>query len=272
MRAGWGWLLVFGLSGCALTNERDASFEDVRKPPGVLLLLVGGNSEGAGDKGLWPMRETVAEDLARALAMERAAISTDYMTWTGEPAESDGLLPGRADWWHGHLPIAQRLSHHASTGAISTLVVVGWSNGGATAAQLSAYLAATPQVPRVDLLVTLDPVSTFTARPSETGAGTWLNVYTRSEGLEKLNFGNAIALLGGAWNEFHEPDHGPGPVPALQWCMRGNHGESLRMWRAGVVPSAPFQDWASRTRQSLHSQATPARPQPTLTLSAQACP
>ena len=87
MRAGWGWLLVFGLSGCALTNERDASFEDVRKPPGVLLLLVGGNSEGAGDKGLWPMRETVAEDLARALAMERAAISTDYMTWTGEPAE-----------------------------------------------------------------------------------------------------------------------------------------------------------------------------------------
>lgn len=244
-------LLLCSLQGCAISNHRDGSFEQVIAPPGVMLLIVGGNSEYAGDKGLWRIRKQVAEDLARALGLQRQEVSTDYVSWSGDAGESPGMFPQNKDSLNGHLLISERLANHQRAGRFSLLIIVGWSNGGATAAQLSAYLTGQHTPMPVDLLVTLDPVSTFTPRPAHSGAEVWLNVYTRSTMWDRLtDSGNWIAALGGAWNQFSE---GAG-VPALQQCIVGNHGEAERMWEAVIVPSPAFAAWAASARARLKTE------------------
>lgn len=244
-------LLCLASTGCvSLANRRDNTFQQVQEPPRVLLLLVGGNSECSGSNGLWPIREQVAADFASHVGLPRDRVSTDYVAWTGDPGDHSGCLPGSLQYVSGHLAIASRIASYGAPDSNRLLAVVGWSNGGATAAQLSDYLNAQRGAAQVDLLVTLDPVSRLTKPPANSGAKTWLNVYTRSEGLDKLRSDNIIAAAGGAWDGL--------PGPDLVECMRGNHGEAARMWGAVVVPSAQFKAWSAVARQQLGTTSAPA--------------
>lgn len=245
-------------SGCiSLANRRDNSFEQIKEPPRVLLLLVGGNSECSSSNGLWPIRERLAEDVAAHIGVTRSRLSTDYVAWTGDPGDHAGCLPGDKDYLSGHLAIARRLASYGPSGSNDLLVVIGWSNGGATAAQLSDYLSKLTGSKQVDLLVTLDPVARLTERPKDAGAKTWLNVYTQSTGLDKLRSDNIIAAAGNAWDHFDGPQ--------LAECMSGNHGEAGRMWEAVVLPSAQFRDWTAKARQKLGTTSAPEPRIPTLT-------
>ncbi len=232
------------LAGCSLfKNHRDDKFTQIKIPPQLLLLLVGGNSECRANKGLWPIKDDITSDLSAALGLDEGVISTDYIAWTGDPADDPGCLPGNAQYLNGHIAITRQLKSYAALEHTTQLVVVGWSNGGATAAQLSEYLYDTTGIRQIDLLVTLDPVSILTSRTDSAQAKLWLNVYTESSGFNKLRLTNIIAFFGGAWNDFDGPD--------LVTCMKGNHNEVLRMWRGIILPSMQFQDWANNTRRIL---------------------
>lgn len=245
-------VFAFGVvvSGCIpFVNHRDNSFQQVKAAPRVLLLLVGGNSECSGKSGLWPIRERVATDIASHLGVPRDRVSTDYVAWTGDPGDDSGCLPGTRQYLSGHQAISRRLSSYGPPSSNDLLAVVGWSNGGATAAQLSEYLNGQDGTRPVSLLVTLDPVSRLTERPKDSGAKTWLNVYTQSTGFDKLRSDNIIAAVGNAWDGF--------TGPKLIECMKGNHGEAERMWGAVVLPSAEFKDWTARARQMLGTVKEP---------------
>lgn len=239
-------IAVAALAGCAFRgNQRDESFQHDTTPRRVTLVLVGGNSECSGTHGLWPVRDTIASDIARSLGLQRNEISTDYVTWTGDSSSSPGCLPGHPNYLQGQIKIARSLQARGALHVSSELIVVGWSNGGATAAQVSRYLSPAAYEATVDLLVTLDPVSFLTKRPDDARAGTWINVYTRSAWTKRLRTGNVIAAFGGAWNDFKMR------VPHVSYCMPGNHGDVERMWRHVVVRSPAFHDWASKARARL---------------------
>lgn len=192
------------------------------------------------------MREKIAGDLANHLGLERDEISTDYVAWTGDPGDDPGCLPGNSNYLSGHLAISKRLASYGPSSSNRLFVVIGWSNGGATATQLSKYLHNKDQPQKVDLLVTLDPVSQLTDRPRNSFAETWLNVYTASSCKDKLRSDNIIAVAGGAWDEFKGP--------TLVECMKGNHGEAERMWRAVIIRSSQFKEWSSQIRSTLGTE------------------
>ena len=174
--------LAILLSGCiSLVERRDKSFNILGDQPLTgTLMIIGGNSECSADKGLWAIREDIASRIAASLGIERKALSTIYFAWTGEEPGKGSCLPG-FDYLDGEDKIYNQI---AQKGLLSSkkLIVVGYSNGGATAADLSRLIKKnTADHRKVDLLITLDPVSRLTGgyRPSD--AETWLNVYTRSK-------------------------------------------------------------------------------------------
>ena len=143
-------------------------------------------------------------------------------------------------------------------------IVVGWSNGGDTAYKTAAGLG------RVDVLITLDPVSRLTsghwlpfvdrAFRKPTGVENWFHAWTTSWGKSHTeamkarlgngiqeqerrerqnetaptNLGNLIAAAGGAWNSQPEAD--------LNLALAGNHGHVAAM--LGRVTASPaYLDW-----------------------------
>lgn len=236
----------------ALTEAElpNASFNNPKPSAKMTLVLIGGNSECTGDKGLWPLREEMLNDFAQVIGSKDklSDISTLYFSWTGDPGGHPGCLPGRPDYLEGGKErIIQALSGHNMIGPNAPpLAVVGWSNGGATAMQLAAAIAARkePSFKPVDLLVTLDPVARLTSRPERSGASQWLNVYTRSKWFNRFLFTNIIAFVGGAWNEI---DSSKTHEPAFQACMIGNHGDTNEMWSI-IAESKPLADWGSQIR------------------------
>lgn len=234
--------LAILLSGCiSLVERRDKSFNILGDQPLTgTLMIIGGNSECSADKGLWAIREDIASRIAASLGIERKALSTIYFAWTGEEPGKGSCLPG-FDYLDGEDKIYNQI---AQKGLLSSkkLIVVGYSNGGATAADLSRLIKKdTADHRKVDLLITLDPVSRLTGgyRPSD--AETWLNVYTRSKNFwdRVFNSSNEIAGWGGAWNQFD------GPI--LQKCIQGNHHDSANMWDAAIL-SAQFEEWSAKNR------------------------
>lgn len=247
-------LAAMFLHGCA--GKRDISFDHVYPQAKLTLVLVGGNSEYTGDKGLWKIRDRIKTDITNATGFTGPEeISTLYFAWTGDRGDDSGFLPGHFPWLNGEKYIWEDLEQRGLLGAKAPpMVLVGWSNGGATATLLAALIENNQQRP-VDLLVTLDPVSVLTPRPARSGAKNWLHVYTRSEGFKSItDSGNIIAYVGGAWNKRALK---AASEPVYQECMPGNHGQTEYMWPDVIVHSLQFKEWARLISVNEHPKFDP---------------
>ena len=193
--------LCLTLTACLSVGPKpmppDASFNYRASDPKLLLIVVGGNWECAGDKGLWPHRRRLADDVARLTGLRTTELSTRYFSWTGDPGGHEGCTPGpnRLD---GERKILDTLKAAGELRPEVPIALVGWSNGGATAALLSRLIDSEGH-PRVSLLVTLDPVSALTERKVDAAASVWLDVYTKSPITKKIDFGGLVAFVGLAW-------------------------------------------------------------------------
>lgn len=222
----------------------------------LVLILVGGNSESIHRGGIWELYSgksnpksdmTIVSDLANKLAISPDQIDVHYYSWTGDSEDHKCFLPGHWNWITGgssliqeQLPVLK--SHPESRPRIA---IVGWSNGGATAYELSCDLSKLfPEA--VSLLVTMDPVSWTTNRYSDASnspsrvAQNWINVYTRSNFRDRLFFGNIVALIGRAWND-SLPSTGADDLIFLEGA---NHGDTKRMWKEKVLDSEVLNRWA----------------------------
>jgi hypothetical protein len=223
-----------------------ASSSQARSAGPVLLVGVGGNSECFGaDSGMKDVlnRGAPIEGLAYALNVEPSEVVYRYFSWTGEANGGIGCLPGYWDWitgGSGH--ILDTLN--SELGKFPTVVIVGWSNGGATAYELACAMAKTSR--RAALLVTLDPAS-WTTRPCRADASErplkparhWIAVYTKSQGRAALDPSNVIALVGHAWND----ERFIGTASSLIKLEPGTHGQASCMWRKCVLNDPVLTTW-----------------------------
>ena len=225
-------------------------------PPKLILILVGGNSEAIHDGGLWKLykgslgtdkKYSLLKNLEGRTNLSGSEIATYYFSWTGDDESlRDNWLPSHGSWVTGGSAWIERsvggvLNMHPT----AQVAIFGWSNGGATAYELACTLSAKRAL---GLLVTLDPVS-WTTKPctyySEGRTLTptpWVNVYTSSGLLSRLNAGNIIALVGRAW----DADKLPSKVSkeSLHKSEDTNHGATETMWRK-VLEDKTFDKWAS---------------------------
>ncbi len=241
------------LTGCATTPTTAAL---PVSPPKLILILVGGNSEAIHDGGLWKLykgslhtdeRYTLLKNLEAKTKLARSDIATYYFSWTGDDeSQRNSWFPSHSSWITGGSAWIEKSMRGVLSGNPSAQVAIfGWSNGGATAYELACTLSA-KRAP--DLLVTLDPVS-WTTRPCSYYSGgrastpaPWVNVYTSSGLLSRLNAGNIIALVGRAW----DADKLPSEVPksSLHKADDTNHGATEAMWLK-VLDDEAFARWGT---------------------------
>lgn len=243
------------------------------------IIAIGGNSEASAAGGAQSLRQLSDGDgggqLANLLLAPRQSgnkfqISCDYFSWTGAP---------RTDtWWIPippmHLNGANRIVKDRVDSARddTSLIVVGWSNGGDTAYNTAKKIATKRTV---DALITLDPVSRITSLhwvpfmgpfDKPTGVKHWFHAYTTSwgsdykkaaeeekkrGGSENANDkdrqaqedqtkwyspGNFIAAIGGAWNSQ--------PSATINLTVAGNHGHTVAMLDR-IVSSQQYQSFVS---------------------------
>ena len=215
----------------------------------VLLILIGGNSESLGEGGIMKIyggRTGFASSYLASMFRDKVKLDPQkvlpfYYRWTGDDEDHPGFLPGHWRWiTGGDERIATSLDEVLrSRGPAHQTVILGWSNGGATAYDLSCSL--TKQRP-VDLLITLDPVSWTTQSCPDAVAKRWINVYTASGPADRLNSGNIIALLGKAWDN----DYLPSQPTSVDRLSPANHGETQRMLEKVVVDGLTFREWAAQ--------------------------
>ena len=215
----------------------------------VLLILVGGNSEsisGGGIKKLYLSREKFADSALAKYFKEKAGLNPHdvepyYFSWTGDDEDHKGFLPGHWRWISGGDERIQMSLNNVlgSLRATQQLMIMGWSNGGATAYDLACALSARRSV---DLFVTLDPVSWTTSPCVGTVARRWIDVYTAGGPRNRLTFGNIVALLGHAWDN----DALPTRPTSLHRFYPANHGDTNTMMETFVLEDKVFKDWVER--------------------------
>jgi hypothetical protein len=246
----------FSLAGIltSCSTSPDKSSIPMSADTKLLLVLVGGNSESIHDGGIWKLYKGrdqascgfLLPAIRSHTGLAESEISTHYFSWTGDTEDDrDNVLPGHWDWILGG---SKRINESLETrlkllSPEAKVAIIGWSNGGATAYELACRLA---RVKKPDLLVTLDPVSWTTTMCSSVDFGpaivanAWIDVYTRSGPLNRLNFGNIIALFGRAWNE----DNLPGAPTRLHRHYPGNHSDTQEMLRDHVFKDQVYLNWA----------------------------
>ena len=234
------------LAGCA--SQQVAVREPLPANKSVLLVLVGGNSEARSPGGIMKVyggRESFSSSYLAAMfrkhGINPALVQPYYFSWTGDDEDDKGLLPSHWSWiTGGDERIAETLKKPLlSLSGTQQLVVMGWSNGGATAYDLSCGLASFRPV---DLLITLDPVSRTTRSCQGPVARRWLNAYTASGPGDRFKTGNIIAFLGGAWDD----DKLPSQPTASKKLDGANHGDSKRLLEERIEQEASFKAWVSQ--------------------------
>lgn len=208
-------------------------------PAKAQLIYVGGNSqhcEGNARQLLGNWR-TVADDIARQLGVGVEEINRHYYSWTGDTFDQGaGCVPNPFQGiWEGQLRMLAHLDAlEALNDPTQLIVIVGYSNGGATAFDLAEALCTRGQ--HVSLLVTLDPVSRLGPRAEHLGAETWLNVFIEAHSL--------IIFTGRPWR-------GNAPESSLnRLVLDARHGDVDKMW-AEVAQSDQFTAWGAATRPLL---------------------
>lgn len=208
-------------------------------PAKVQLIYVGGNSQHCDGNarqllGHW---RTVADDIAGALAIGVEEINRHYYSWTGDTFDQGaGCVPNPfQDIWEGQRRMLTHLDAlETFDDPTQLIVIVGYSNGGATAFDLADALCARGQ--HVSLLITLDPVSRLGPRAEHLGAQTWLNVFIEAHSL--------IIFSGRPWR-------GNAPESSLnRLVLDARHRHVDRMW-AEVARSDQFAAWGAAARRGL---------------------
>ncbi len=213
----------------------------------VLLLGVGGNSEcfsNGGIKKLFnragdPRGAKLATDLLHLPNARSIQLENHYFSWTGDPEKDEGCITKNPDWVLGG---SDYIRTQLKAVAGRTIVIIGWSNGGATAYELACLLEREKDV-TVSLLVTLDPAA-WTTTPCPTyPARRWIGVYTKSDGLlQKLRFSNIIAYFGAAWNNTFPTSERQRAHPLFK-LEPAEHGDTVEMWRNCVLNSDAYREW-----------------------------
>lgn len=235
------------LTGCASAPRVESGPMPADKQ--VLLILVGGNSESLGSGGIMKVYDGrngftssyLATMFRKQVKLDPQKVLPVYFRWTGDDENHAGFLPGHWSWvTGGDERITESLRNLLqSRSATHQTVILGWSNGGATAYDLSCSLN---QQRPVDLLITLDPVSWTTQSCPGAVAKRWVNVFTASGPLDRFKFGNIIALLGRAWDN----DHLPSRPDSMKRLTPANHSETQRMLTEIVVEDPVFKEWGSQ--------------------------
>jgi hypothetical protein len=240
-----GLVAAFALLGCAshpIVSVEQPLSDDKR----VLLVLVGGNNEARSPGGIMNLyggRDGYPSSYLAAMfkrqGIEPGSVQPYYFSWTGDDEDDRRLLPSHWSWiTGGDERIAQALGKPLSSlTAAQQLVVIGWSNGGATAYDFACGLSLTRPV---DLLITLDPVSRTTQPCPGLVANLWLNSYTESGPGNRFKTGNIIAFFGGAWNK-----HLPSQATASKKLEGANHGDTQSMMNKRIEQEEAFKAWAS---------------------------
>lgn len=229
-------LLVAGLiaAGCTTTphgaapNRAEITSEPTDQTRAVLI-FVGGNSECRNDRGLVRYWESIAGDVQDALGLAEDEVSRAYFSWTGDHVDDPGCIPG-LDAWGADFRIVRQLEGGSFLPRDVPLIIVGHSNGGATAFDLTATLCHEGRAP--DLLVTLDPVSRLDRRAEYMGARTWLHVFVERH--------TPIITIGGPWK-------GNAPESSLNRMIAVDHGNVPALWHT-VTSSSAFAEWARQAR------------------------
>lgn len=226
----------------------------------VLLIVVGGNSE-AGDekKGMRRLylghekadESPIVQTLAKTDTEQRRSVAVRYFSWTGDNELHPGLLPGRPNWIFGGSTYIQRSVPELDDvpQKYRRLVIVGWSNGGATAYELACLLTSSRRN-SVSLLITLDPVAWTTRTCRDKGgasrrpASEWINVYTASGPGNRFRTSNVIAFLGRAWDE-NFPASSRARAHADHLLPNSDHGDVDRMWNEVVEQDSVISRWRS---------------------------
>lgn len=240
------------LVGCADLAPQNLS----PAAPKLILILVGGNSESISHGGIKDLykgaaaqkaESTVIKDLAAVLKISPDDVSVHYFSWTGDAEDQKGILPGHWNWITGGSALIQDQLPQIRNDPSNRpkISIVGWSNGGATAYELSCDLTKRFSN-NVSLLITLDPVA-WTTTPCVAVDGTplrvasnWIDAYTHSSMLNRFQFGNIIALFGRAWND----NFPPLKADDIQLVPDTNHGATLTMWKSKVITSPALKKWA----------------------------